>query len=254
MKQTVLYRHALWGAALALALLGPPAGSARAGFLLEFSGNTRTENLLGNLRDTINFAVLDRFSGPSNPGDVLGTGLADFDNLAQLGQGSRPFDTTARYLYLYQDVNSPTSTVTATITAYTAGDTRFSFVSSFAQWNLLFQDDRGVISTTNDFGADGAPFMPFAPANTGVTDPGVADGSGANLVPLSLTLSPTAFMGTYLGGLPRVGSAISTGLPRTSARSCTPTPPRRHRTSRRELTPFPRLSPNPAASACWGLA
>jgi hypothetical protein len=184
---------------------------------------------------------------------VFGTGLANFDNLAQLGQGSRPFDTNARYLYLYQDVNSPTSTVTATITAYTAGDTRFSFVTSFAQWNLLFQDDRGVISTTNDFGADGTPFMPFAPANTGVTDPGVADGSGANLVPLSLSLSPTAFMGTYLGGLPPGGISNLYGFTTDISPFLFTDPPTAPPNFATGTYPLPSAVPEPSSLSLLGL-
>ncbi len=66
----------------------------------------------------------------------------------------------------------------------------------------MLRDDGGALSTTNDFGADGAPFMPFAPANTGVSDPGVASGSGASLVPMSLSLSPMGLTVTYLGTLP----------------------------------------------------
>jgi hypothetical protein len=198
MKKAVLYRHALWGGALALALLGPPVGSARAGFLQAFSGNARAANPEGTWFISGNFAVLDRLSGASSPGDVFGTGLPGFDSLAILGTGSPAFNTSARYLYLYQEVTLPTSLPTGSGFIYGGvygdGQAHFSSVTSFAQWSLFLSDNRGIVSFTNDFGSDGAPFTPSAPANLGVVNPSVAsDPSGSSLIPVSPSVSSTAF-------------------------------------------------------------
>jgi hypothetical protein len=198
MKRIVVSRHALWGAALALALLGPAAGAARAGFLQPFSGNARAVSPVGNWFVSGDFAVLDRLTGPSSPGDVFGTGLPGFDSLAMLGAGSPAFDTGARYLYLYQEVSIPTSSVVGTEIFYGDGQDRFSSVTSFAQWGLFLSDDRGIISATNDFGSDGAPFTPAAPANLGVVNPSVASApSASGLVPLDLFVNPTLFGGFF---------------------------------------------------------
>jgi hypothetical protein len=194
-------------------------GSAQASFPVGVFGNSRGEDPAGALRISGNFAVFDRLSGPSSPGDVFGTGLPGFDSLAILGTGSAPFDTSARYLYLYQEVNSPTSLIAGTVTGYGDGTPRFSSVTSFAQWSLFLRDDRGILSVANDFGHDGAPFTPSAAANVGVTNPGVASGpSSSSLVALNLSLTPTAFVADPIGGTFPIGSidrlhGFTTNLP-----------------------------------------
>jgi hypothetical protein len=173
--------------------------SVNAEYMQAFTGNTRAATTGTSGKMTGNFAVLDRLAGGS-PGDVFGTGLSNFDILLTLGSGSAAFDTSARYLYLYQLTHDPASTVSFSAFAVPNTD---SSITSFGRWNASFSDNSGFISTTNAFGGDGNPFAQFSPAYVGVDNPDVA-AQGGLTAPQTLTLSPTAlnasfvFLGSYL--------------------------------------------------------
>jgi Family of unknown function (DUF5689) len=181
---------------LAAAILIIANSRTNAAYLNAFSGNCDGAAVTGG-EDTINFAVLDRLSGASSAGDVFGTGFAGFDNQAVAGGGTGTFDTTARYLYLYQLVNAPASAQFLGNFGVSPpdGKVRFVGVSSYEQWKLFLADDGGVVSTTNNFGLDAIPFTASAPANVGVANPIVsASGSVATLNPMVFSApTPTSF-------------------------------------------------------------
>ena len=155
------------------ALFGCATSTTKAGYLEAYSGNTRASIInVGQL--ATEFAVLDQFNGNSSPGDVFGTGLPNFDNLAVGLNGSTMIDTSARYLYLYQEVISPTSPDAFVDEVFGDSTQRFLHVTSFAAWNAVLSDDNGPVTTANDFGTDGVAYAPSASANLGVTDPSVA--------------------------------------------------------------------------------
>jgi len=170
-----------------------------AGYLAAFVGNTKGDTDPSNGRWTVNFAVLDRLSGPSTAGDVFGTGLTGFDGLDVSGGGSSSFDTSARYLYLYQFVESPTSN----FFLYAAGVVGVPLpITSYEQWGLFLADDSGNVSTSNDFGTDGVSFSMLAPANIGVTDPHVsATGNTGSLIGATFTQTPTSFVGNFTSNI-----------------------------------------------------
>jgi hypothetical protein len=202
MDQVMYGRPVVVRCAVCFISIGFLTNASSAGFLDSFCGNSRAANPVGSLLLSGNFAVLDRFSGTSSPGDVFGTGLAEFDNVATLGLGSAAFDTNARYLYLYQTVNSPMSTIIGLGGTYGDGKDRFSTITSYAHWGLFLSDNNGILSTSNDFGIDGVPFMPAALPNIGVIAPSVSsDPSAGELFAVALDPSPTLF--TVLGGLPQ---------------------------------------------------
>jgi len=91
---------------LALAALAF-AAPARASLIPGDSGNTQPNhtNPGAGVGGTVNFAVYDRTTGGTAT-DTFGTGLANFNSLFTAGTGSGAFDTSARYLYLYQVVNN----------------------------------------------------------------------------------------------------------------------------------------------------
>jgi hypothetical protein len=173
----------------------------QAGYLTGFSGNSKeeTSNLLGKV--TENFAVLDRLTGASTASDVFGTGLAGFDSLLIAGSGSAAFDTSARYLYLYQDVISPSSSLTFTHDGISNQGQPLG-ITSYGQWNLFLADDGGIVSTANDFGVDGVAFAINAPANIGVTMPSVsASGPTGNLGAGTITVTATSLFDQFSPGL-----------------------------------------------------
>ncbi len=175
-------------------------GRTEAGYLNDFSGNWKGTTTTGGPKITSNFAVLDRLAGASSAGDVFGTGMPSFDNLFVASGGSANFDTTARYLYLWQEVASPTST--GYFDVFGGGSSsiaQFSSVTSYQQWNLLLTDDAGPVSTSNDFGLDGVAFMPTAMANKGVANPNItANSSGISLAAMTaISLTSTGFSGNF---------------------------------------------------------
>jgi hypothetical protein len=166
-----------------------------AGYLSAFVGNTKGDTNPSNGRWTVNFAVLDRLSGPSTAGDLFGTGLSGFDGLEVSGGGSPSFDTSARYLYLYQFVESPTSNFYLVAAGVMVDPLP---ITSYEQWNLFLADNSGNTSTSNDFGTDGVSFLMSPPANIGVTDPHVsASGDTASLIGATFTQTPTSFLGSF---------------------------------------------------------
>ena len=70
------------------------------------------------------------------PGDVFGTGDVTFDNLFVLGTGSAALDTHARYLYLYQQVDAPSSGEAFVADIYGDGTNKFRGATSYGEWNL----------------------------------------------------------------------------------------------------------------------
>ena len=144
---------------LVVALFLTFVGRTNAGFLTGFSGNTKAENTGLTAKITKNFAVLDRLTGASSPGDVFGTGQAGFDASMIAGAGSGALDTSARYLYLYQDVASPASLAVFIGDSLSSQGTPLG-ITSYGQWRLHLADDGGIVSTTNDFGPDGIAFSP----------------------------------------------------------------------------------------------
>lgn len=150
---------------------------ARAGLLQAYSGNTDTENTSASLQFLFDFAVYDRLSGGSAAGDTFGTGYSGFDALSLV-------DTTARYLYLYE-ISSALGTLQYFEALQVLG------VTSTTQVNLAFTDSNGVVSSTNPFGTNAVNFQTNAPANVGVTSPGLVAQSG--LVAGSLSLSGGTF-------------------------------------------------------------
>jgi hypothetical protein len=172
-----------------------------AGYLSGFCGNSKeeTSNFLGKI--TEDFAVLDRLTGTTSTGDVFGTGLPGFDSLLIAGSGSAAFDTTARYLYLYQDVVSPSSSLVFTHDAISNQGQPLG-ITSYGQWHLFLADDGGIISTSNDFGLDGVAFAANAPANVGVTTPSVsASGPTGNLGAGTVTVTATSLFDQFSPGL-----------------------------------------------------
>lgn len=169
-----------------------------AGFLPGFVGNTKGDTDPNNARWTVNFAVLDRLTGPSSPGDVFGRGLAGFDDLWLAGGGSETFDTTARYLYLYQFVESPTTTSNWFLVYAGIESDPMPPITSYQQWSLFLADGAGNVSTTNDFGIDGVGFSTNPPANIGVANPHVsASGDTDSLITTTFILTPTYFVGIF---------------------------------------------------------
>lgn len=137
-----------------------------------FSGNAKEATTGGSGNVTSSFAVLDRLTGGS-PGDVFGTGMPGFETLYVAGGGSATFDTSARYLYLGQNVVSPTSGVS--FGGFLGGGSiaQYWSVTSLEQWSLFLTDDGEGVSTTDDFDVKGLPFAETAPANLGVVDPSI---------------------------------------------------------------------------------
>jgi hypothetical protein len=161
---------------------------AAAAFIQAFSGNTKAATTTGSRFVTINFAALDRLAG-GTPGDVFGTGWAGFDSQFVTGGGSAAFDTTARYLYLYQPVIGAGSGTFAT--GVVGGD--FRSISSYQQWELRLSDAQGVTSTANAFGIDSAGFTANAPANPGVLSPAVNLPGSDSLTAIRYDVSATQF-------------------------------------------------------------
>jgi PEP-CTERM motif len=192
---------------LILAMLGMAlATTADAGFLNGFSGNTK-EEATTPFTVTRNFEVLDRLTGVSSLGDVFGTGLPGFDAMMMNAGNGSMLDTSARYLYLYQDVVSPTSTEGASASFISNGGNSLGF-TSYGEWSLFLADDRGIVSTTNDFGPDGIPFSLNAPANIGVTNPSVSSsGQTGSLVGGAFIATPSSLTFNYPGGILFAGLA-----------------------------------------------
>jgi len=163
-------RYLLCLSLFAIALTGQ---TARAGYVNTYSGNSSFGSTTNTVGLYVGFAVLDRLSGGSSPGDAYGTGNNLFDLTALAGSGSAAFDTSARYLYLYQMICSPTSAAAFSGGEFWDGQPRYAALTSYAQWNLFLSDDGGKFTVANAFGVDGVPFVNMAPANLGVVSPSV---------------------------------------------------------------------------------
>lgn len=157
-------------ALLALTLLC--SGTAQAGFLTAFSGNTQPQDSGGTspptlkVGGTINFTVLDRTGGSA--GDTFGTGLAGFDTTFVAAAGSGAFDTTAKYLYLFQVVNNGLNKANFPVSTSSLG-TNVSLTTSLGSFT-------GTSFTTTVLGAP-AGFADQSPASTGAA-PAITLASG----------------------------------------------------------------------------
>jgi hypothetical protein len=138
------------------------AATAHATIVASHSGNTRTvaESIMTN-DFTLNFAVFER---GGTAGDRFGTGLADFDSRFVPGANSPAFDTTARYLYLYQSVNDGNGSPLEEFTLPVGP------ITSLGYWPRVLADNGEVIGPNNPFGQSTLPFLPAAPATLGVTN------------------------------------------------------------------------------------
>jgi hypothetical protein len=172
---------------------------ANAAYMNGFSGNVKAATSGGAGQITVNYATLDRLAGGSAPGDVYGTGMPGFDTLFVSGGGSPAFDTTARYLYLFQNVVSPTSGFGFNAFFEGGSIADYSSVTSVEQWSLFLSDNAGIVSTTNDFGTDGVAFTETAPVNLGVSNPSIsASGAISSLVGVSSpSFTATTFSGSF---------------------------------------------------------
>ena len=177
--------------ALACLCLAVTSSTLHAAYMTDYVGNTRTKSADGAVDMTANWAVLSRDDNPT-PGDVFGTGIANFDQLAH-----SLVDTDAKYLYLYQIVNDGPMT-TSFENVYLGSDPEV--MTSMSTWNLVLSDSSGVVSLTNQFGVDGADFEVEAPANIGVDSPSVASPL-TSLRPVSLDIFSGQLRGSYLPDL-----------------------------------------------------
>ena len=143
------------------------APAARAAIIDHLSGNHRatSENNSG-FRTTTNFAVFDLTGGQS--GDTFGTGYDGFDTNFLSGNASPGLDTSAKYLYLYEVVNDSISSLSVEGFHLEFAE---NSVTSWGQWDFVFNDEDGVVQPGNPFGQNGASHMTVAPANVGVMDP-----------------------------------------------------------------------------------
>jgi hypothetical protein len=195
-------------AGLALLLYCP---ESRAGILGPNSGNTTpTNNVAGPAATdgTVNFAVYKNSGGAGN--DVFGTGFANLDNSGVTSHNSKstsggppanaPFDTHAKYLYVYEVANngSGKDVINAIIPTRTGTITSFGVLIN-GKTPLGFSDNRGLVNGqqlqshgANNLGPEtfgGSPtqltgFQQNAPANligsnASLFNPKVANNSGA---------------------------------------------------------------------------
>jgi len=140
----------------AYALAGPAGGSARAGFISEFTGNTQM-TAPGNDKGVVSFAVYDNSKGDFL--SSLGLSASAVSNLT----GSGAVDLNANYIYLYQVVN--TAATNPVVDAFKVMNPD-AFTSAGYFTNRVFTDGAGAVSATNpglgtnpsgDDGLDGNP-------------------------------------------------------------------------------------------------
>jgi hypothetical protein len=160
------------------------ASPARAGFLMDFSGNTAPQALKTNgmgTYSTVNFAVLD-LSG-QDATDPWGTGYTangGFTATFMPGDGSKALDTKAAYLYLFQVTNNQPANIKSLITNVSQ-EVRTVDAGNITSWGyfagLGLADKFGEVTPTNFFGNTRTPGNP-AKANVGVSMPSVVSISG----------------------------------------------------------------------------
>lgn len=156
-------------ATFAFCLATASSGLVQAGIVQNMSGNHRAvAQWVPGADETVNFGVYRR-DGVRRK-DKFGTGLAGFDTEFVRGRNSPQLDTSARYLYLYQVVNDGPGSLPFRVAGL--GVPRSS-ITSWGSWDLALRDNSGVVGPNNQFGLDGARFVPDAPANTGINSPGV---------------------------------------------------------------------------------
>lgn len=137
-------------------------------FTFGWSGNTDEGSAGSGLLATTSFAVMSR-TGPA--GDRFATGLTNFDLRFVPGVTSPPLDTSAKYLYIYQDVNDfPSKLGLGEVWTKMPGVS----VSQITSWGSFadtgFKDVEGPVDAQNPFGWPN-PLSPHT-AHLGVTNPG----------------------------------------------------------------------------------
>lgn len=194
-----MYKHFLWRIdfhsvirwIIFVKVVSFPAVRIEAGILASFSGNHRSvaeDN--PSVDGTFNFAVFRQDGIVAS--DVFGTGRVNFDDTFIQSEGATDFfDTSARYLYLYQAVNDGPGFFQDT-TQYIINTPQ---ITSWGHWEWGLHDAEGFVKRNNPFGLNVPSFLPGAPANLGVSDGFVADtrvivgDRPVDKEPLSITLS-----------------------------------------------------------------
>ena len=188
-----------------------PSGS-KAGFIKDFSGNTKPQNLTGaGVDGTINFAVLDTTGAaagnawgiPDAPNTINNLLVSTFipGSDGDTGAVSKGLDLTAKYLYLYEPTNNGTNTsaiesVTLSILVDKGSITSWG---AFQGLGLAFGKGQAV-NAANDFGPAGKFDNP-AKANVGLPDSPVAGAvTGPAATPTNVELSTVSFSAFWGAG------------------------------------------------------
>jgi hypothetical protein len=156
---------------------------ARAGYLTGFSGNTAPASVFypaSGVAGVVDFTVLDRTTGGS-AGDTFGTGVSNFNSLFTAGTTSGAFDTSARYLYLYETYNNGANGATYPISQNTV------FVSQPGVSVTSYGSFKGAAFSTNVLGPQ-STFTTVSPATVGST-PMIVTGNSGRAPELSLGTS-----------------------------------------------------------------
>jgi hypothetical protein len=189
---------------------------SRAGIIGADSGNTTTTNqhvpASQAVDGTINFAVYQNSGGGGS--DVFGTGFANLDNFGVTSHNSKttgggpsaskPFDTTAKYLYVYEVANNGTgNSVYRAILPVSAGSiTSFGVFQNHGSSTgqpIGFTDNAGKVSGqqlqskgANNFGPETFGGSPSQLVGFTQNAPGNLIGSNVGLFHPGLALNPAA--------------------------------------------------------------
>jgi len=136
-------------------------------YTYEWSGNVLAR---GPARISTSFTVLEL---KGDAGDVFQTGHAGFDAAFVQGDSSPAFDTSARYLYLFQDVNLADSAADATEVRTRVLPATSRAITSWGRFEGLgFADEEGPVDAANPLGGRVEGADPYA-AHRGVASPKV---------------------------------------------------------------------------------
>ncbi len=165
-------------------------------FKFGWSGNTEEGTAASGIVATTSFAVMTR-TGPY--GDRFGTGFPYFDQQFEPGVSSPPLDTSASYLYVYQDVNlTPSDLPMGEVWTKMPGVSVYQITSWGAFADTGFEDVDGPVDEANPFGWP-QPLSPHT-AHLGVTSPGVvsiAGGTNAGVNP-SVVYLANVWSGSFI--------------------------------------------------------
>lgn len=199
-RRLVLPAFVALGAVLATA-------PAQAAFIAADSGNTQPYHTVPGpgVGGTVNFAVFDNTGGTS--GDTFGTGISNFNSLFTAASGSAAFDTTAKFLYLYQTVNNGPSAGSFPISTNTVFVTP-SLLSSYGTFTGT-KFSTTVLGTPAGFGDPSTGSVP--------TSPVVLVSGQAGLSAPSLTLGSSSLRALYSPELVSGAMSILWGYTSNSA-------------------------------------